>query len=74
MDAGRKEKQKDAKETGRKDKVDPKERDGPRENGQTVVTRGTVFGTVHIGTQKRTVLEWIRGRLLNLFIFSVQSV
>ena len=54
--------------------VDPEERDGPRENGQTVVTRGTVLGTTHIGTEKRTVLEWICGRLLNLFLFSVQSV
>ena len=32
--AGRKEKGKEARETGRQERVDPKERDGPRENGQ----------------------------------------
>ena len=67
--------EKKARETGRQDKVVPKERDGPSENGQTLVTRGTLLGTIHSGTGKRTVLRWIRGRLLNcfeLFHISVQ--
>ena len=59
-------------ETGRKEKVDPTERDGPKENGQILVTRGTVLGAIHTGTAKRTVLRWIRGRLLNPF--HMQSV
>ena len=50
IDAGRKEKGKVARETGRKENVDPKERDGPQEKGQTLVIRGTVLGTTHIGT------------------------
>ena len=58
--------------------MDPKESAGesagPKENGQTLVTRGTVLGTTHIGTGKRTVLRWIRGRLLILLHISVQSV
>ena len=54
--------------------MDPKGMDGPKENGQILVTRGTVLGTIHSGTGKRTVLRWIRGRLLNLFHISVQSV
>ena len=74
IDAGRKEKEKEARETGRTEKVDPNEKDGPKENSQTLVTRGTTFGTIHIGTEKRTVLKWIRGRLLNQFHISVQSV
>ena len=45
-----------ARETGRKQTVDPKGRAGPKENGQILVTRGTVLGTIHIGTGKRTVL------------------
>ena len=69
-----KEEGKEARETGRQEKVDTKERDGPRENGQTLVARGTVLGTIPIGTAKRMILTWIRGRLLNLFIVSVQSV
>ena len=61
-------------DAGRKEKVDPKERDGPTENGQTLVTRGTVLGRNHIGTEKGTVLKWIRGLLFILFHISVQSV
>ena len=34
-----------------------RERDGPKENGQSLVTRGTVLGTIHTGTAKRTVLK-----------------
>ena len=63
-----------ARETGRQEKVDPKELDGPKENGQTLVTRGTTLGTFPIGTAKRTVWRWTRGRLLNLFLISVESV
>ena len=44
--------------------------DGPKENGQILVTRGTVLGTIHSGTGTRTVLRWIRGRLLNLLHIS----
>ena len=73
-DAGRKEKGKEAREPGRKEKVDPKERDGPKDNGQTLVTRGTILGIIPSGTAKRTVLRWIRGLLLNLFLISVESV
>ena len=32
--------------------MDLKERDGPMENGQTLVSRGTVLGTRHTGTEK----------------------
>ena len=39
-----------------------------------MVTRGTILGTLPVGTAKRMVLKWIRGRLLNLFLISVQSV
>ena len=60
---------KESRETGRQEKADPKERDCPRGNGQTLVTRRTILGT--IPTAKCMVLRWIRGRLLNL---SVQSV
>ena len=74
IDAGRKGMEVEARETGRKDTVDPKEKDGPKEDGQILATRGTVLGTNHIGTGKHTVLRWIRGRLLNLFHISVQSV
>ena len=63
-----------ATETGRKEKVDPKERAGPKENGQTLVTRGTIPGVIPIGMAKRMALRWIRGRLLNLFHISVQSI
>ena len=42
-------------DAGRKEKVDLKGRDGAKENGQTLVTRGTVLGTIHIVTEKRTV-------------------
>ena len=55
-DAGRTEREKEAGET-RKEKVDPKEMDGLKENGQTKVTRGTLLGTIHIGTGKRTRLQ-----------------
>ena len=48
------------------EKVDLKERNGPKENGQTLVTRGTVLGTIHIGTEKTYGL--------NLFHISVQSI
>ena len=74
IDAGRKAKAKEARETGRQEKVDPKERNGPRERGQTLVARGTILGTVPIGTEKRKVSMWIRGRLLSLFLTSLQSV
>ena len=37
--------------------MDLKERDGPKENGQTLVTRGTVLGTSHTGTEKTYGLE-----------------
>ena len=73
IDAGREEKAKEARGTGRTEKVDPKERDGPREIGQILATRGTFLGTIPIGTVKRVVLRWIRGRVSNLFLFSVQS-
>ena len=52
----------------------PKEREGPGENGQTLVTRGTFLGTIPIGTAKRMVLKWIRGLLLHLFLVSAQSI
>ena len=68
------EKVKEKRETVRQEKGGPKERDGPRENGQTLVTRGTILGTIQIGTAKRVVLRWIRGRMLNLFHIFVQSV
>ena len=71
IDAGRKEKGKEARETGRKERDAPKERDGPKEQGQTLVTRGTVLGTIPLGTAKRTVLRWMRGHLLNLFHISL---
>ena len=74
IDAGREEHEKEARETGRQEKVDPKQRDGPREIRPILVTRGTVLCTIPNGTAKRMVLRWIRGRLLNLFLFSVQSV
>ena len=68
MLAERKRKRKQGR-PGREEKV------GPKENGQTLVIRGTVLGTIHTGTGKRTVLRWwIRGRLLNLFHISVWSV
>ena len=41
-----------------------KGKDGPKDNGQILVTRGTDLGTIHIDTVKRTVLKWIRGRLV----------
>ena len=72
-DTGRKEKVKVEMKTGRKEKgdtkekVDPKERDGPRESGQVQVTRGTILGIIPIGTARRMVLRWIRGRLYSQF-------
>ena len=72
IDAGRKVKEENG--TGRQDRVDPKERSRPKENGQPSVTGGTFLGTVPSGMAKRVVLRWIRGRLLNLFFTSVQSV
>ena len=66
IDAGRKEKVKVERETGRQEKVDPKERDGPKKSGRTLVTRGTMLGTIPNGTAKRMVWRWIRGLLLNL--------
>ena len=74
IDAWRKAKVKEARENGRQEKVDPKEWEGPREKGQTLVTRGTLLGTIPIGTAKRVVLKWTRGLLLNLFLISAQSV
>ena len=50
INVGRKEKVKEARVSGRQEKVDPKESDGPRENGQTLVTRGTILDTIPIGT------------------------
>ena len=64
---------KEARETGRQEKVDPKERDGSRKVGQILVTCGRILGTIPISTIKRLDLRWIRGRLSNLFPFSVQS-
>ena len=43
-DAGRKERVKEQKKTGRKEKEDPKEREDQKENGQIQVTRGTILG------------------------------
>ena len=54
--------------------MDQKERDGQKGNGQTLVTPGTILGTVPLGTAKRMVSRWIHGQLLNLFLISVQSV
>ena len=68
-DAGRKGKGKGGKgdrekgNGGTKGKVDPKERDDPRESGQVQVTRGTVLGIIPSGTARRKVLRWIRGQL-----------
>ena len=73
-DAGRKERVKEEKETGRKEKEDRKEREDQKENGQIQVTRGTILGIIPMGTARRMVLRLIRGRLLNLFRISVQSV
>ena len=79
-DVGRREKGKEERKTGRKEKedtkerVDPKERDGPKESGQIQVTRGKILGIIPIGTARRVVLRLIRGRLLNLFLISVESV
>ena len=63
-----------AEKTGRQEKVDQKDRDGPTEHGHTLVTRGKIPGIVPIGKAKRMVLRWIRGRLLNLFHISVHSI
>ena len=52
----------------------PKERDGPKENGQTLIKRGTILGTIPSGMAKRRVWRLIRGRLLKLFSISVLSV
>ena len=59
---------------GEKEKADPQERECPKENSQTLVTCGSILGIIAFGTAKRMVLRWIRGRLLNLFHISVQSV
>ena len=64
---------KGGKEDWEEGKVDPKERDGPKENGQTLVTRGTVLVPFQLARQKRKVLRWIRGKLLDLFQIFVQS-
>ena len=77
-DAGRKEKEKEEKEIGRKEKEDRKEREELKENGQIKVTRGTILGTIlgtsRIGTARRMVLRPIHGQLLNLFpIFGIES-
>ena len=79
-DVGRREKGKEKRETGRKakenteERVDPKERDVPKESGQIQVTRGKILGIIPIGTARRVVLRLIRERLLNLFFISVESV
>ena len=36
-----------------KERVDPKERDGPKESGQIQVTRGKILGIIPIGTGRR---------------------
>ena len=74
IDVGRTEEGKEARETGEKEKMDPKEKDGPKENRQTLVTRGTILGVIPIGSTKRMVLRSIRLLLLNLFFIFVQSV
>ena len=74
VDAGRKERAKEARENVRQERVDQKERDGQKGNGQTLVTLGTISGIVPIGSAKRMVSRWIHGQLLNLFLISVQSV
>ena len=48
--------------------------DSKDESGQVQVTRETILGMIQIGTARRIVLRWIRGRLLNLFPFSAQPV
>ena len=73
-DAGRNDRVNEEKETGRQGKEDPKESDYQKENSQIQVTRGTVLGIIQTGTARRMVLRLIRGRLLNLFPISVQSV
>ena len=60
--------------TGRQDKMDQKERAGPKEHGHTLVTRGKIPGIVPSGRAKRMVLRWIRDQLLNLLHISVQSI
>ena len=67
-DAGRKEK------TGVKEKEDRKGREDQKENGQIQVTRGTILGITPIGTAREMVLKMFRGRLLNGFLISVQTV
>ena len=57
----------------RKEKVDPKERGGPKENRQILVTLGDKSWYSPIGTAKRMVLRRIRGQLLNLFLISARS-
>ena len=66
-DADRKERVKEQKETGRKEKEDPKEREDQMEHCQIQVTRGIILGMIQVGTARRLVLRLIRGRLLNLF-------
>ena len=63
-DAGRKEREKEEKEIGRKEKEDRKEREDQKENGRIQVTRGTILGIIPIGTARRMVLRLIRGRLV----------
>ena len=62
IDAGRKERVKEEKEPGRKEKEDPKERSDKKENGQILVARGRILGTRLIGTARRMVLRLIRWR------------
>ena len=38
--------------------MDSKEKDGPGKHGQTLVTRGTILGTILVGMAKRMVLRW----------------
>ena len=45
------------RETGREEKMDPKERDGQKENGQNFVTRGTLLGIIPIGIIKAHGLQ-----------------
>ena len=66
-DAGRKERVKESRETGRKEKEDRKEREEQKENGQIQVTRGLNLEIIPIHTAKRLVLRWIRWRMLKLF-------
>ena len=65
-------KRKGSKGLGEKEKGGSKGK-GWSKGDQILATRGTVLGTIHSGSGKRTVLRWIRGRLLNVFAVSMNS-